>query len=374
MKVLHVIDSGGLYGAEMMLLNLVEEQIRVGLDPTICSIGKLNIEDKPLEKEALKRGFKVKKFRMRAGPNILGAWEILKIAKIDCFDLMHTHCYKGNILFGFIPKRIRNIPLVSTIHGWTGIRRFSRIRLYQWIETKSLKFIDAVVLVNKAMLSKPRIKNYNVKKFYIINNGIPINGYRDNNCELDSEIAAFCKEGFVVGSIGRLSEEKGFDYLIEAVNLLAKKIDNLKLIIIGEGPKREYLYKKTVTLKLADRIFLPGHRNCGSKYLPLLDVFVLPSLNEGLPITILEAMMAKTPIVATRVGGIPDVLQNGKGGLLIEPCNPQSLAKAIMEIRENKRLSEIITLFSYNEVITKYNSQNMASQYYDIYQKVLNNL
>src|SRR3989337_2476449 len=118
MKVLHIIDSGGLYGAEVMLLNLVQEQLRLGLDPVICSIGEKRFFEKPLESEGLKRGFKIKKFRMRAGPNLLGAYKILRFAHIGKFDLMHTHGYKGNILFGLLLRGLRKIPLVSTLHGW----------------------------------------------------------------------------------------------------------------------------------------------------------------------------------------------------------------------------------------------------------------
>ncbi len=372
MKILHIIDSGGLYGAEVMLLNLVDEQVKLGLGPTICSIGKHNDKEKPLETEALKRGFKVKKFGMRAGPNVFGAWKILKFAHQENFDLIHAHGYKGNILFGFIPKRLRKIPLVSTLHGWTSTSGFTKMKLYEWLDTKSLKFIDAVVFVHKAMLSNPRINKYSTDDFFIINNGIPINEYGDNNCVLDSEIAAFCQDGFVVGSIGRLSEEKGFDYLIEAVNLLSEKIDNLKLIIIGDGTQREHLYKKTVTLKLADRVFLPGYRDCGSQYLPFFRLFALPSLTEGMPITILEAMRAKIPIVATKVGGVPEVLQNGKGGVLVEPRDPKSLADAILRIRNNRKFAEQLISFSHNEVLTKYTSKTMALKYLGIYRNVIN--
>ena len=119
MHILHIIDSGGMYGAEVMLLNLVEEQIRQGLSPVIASIGGVQSGEKPLELEAHKRGFPLKIFRMRPGPNLIGAMEILKYAKSTRCDLLHSHGYKGNILFGFLPKKIRRLPLVATLHGWT---------------------------------------------------------------------------------------------------------------------------------------------------------------------------------------------------------------------------------------------------------------
>ena len=174
LKVLHIIDSGGLYGAEMVLLNLVAEQIKLGLDPTIASIGEKNIKEKSLETEALKRGFNVKKFRMFPGPNIAGALEVLRFAHQEGFDLMHSHGYKGNVAFGFMSRKFRKIPLIATAHGWTSTKGLTKNRIYEWLDTLSFKFIDAVVLVSNAMKSHPRLKSLNGNNIHVIPNGIPI--------------------------------------------------------------------------------------------------------------------------------------------------------------------------------------------------------
>jgi glycosyltransferase involved in cell wall biosynthesis len=371
MKVLHVIDSGGLYGAEMMLLNLIQEQVNLGIEPTICSIGEPDVQEKPLETEALKKGFKVKKFRMRAGPNILGALKILKFAHEEHFSLIHTHGYKADILFGFIPKIVRKIPLVATLHGWTSIGRFTRMKIYEWLDMRSLKYFDSVVLVNKSMLSMPRLRKYHARNLSVINNGISAFDYDTDgqNRAIDSQFIDFCRDGFIVGAIGRLSPEKGFDQLIDAVYLL-KKDTGLKLIIIGEGPLKEKLQTKINMMNLSDSAFLAGYLPSGRKYMKFFDVFVLSSLTEGLPITVLEAMFSKIPIVATKVGGIPEVLQNGEGGLLVERKKPEALADAILYIYKNPHFSKQIVNFSYNEVMTKYSSRTMALNYADVYRKV----
>ena len=114
MKILHIIDSGGLYGAEMVLLNLVAEQIKLGLEPTIASIGEKGIVEKPLETEVIKRGFKLKKFRMQPGPDYMGASKILRFAKQEYFDLMHSHGYEGNI---FSLRGVKIIYLKSAATG-----------------------------------------------------------------------------------------------------------------------------------------------------------------------------------------------------------------------------------------------------------------
>jgi glycosyltransferase involved in cell wall biosynthesis len=380
MKILHIIDSGGLYGAEVVLLNLVAEQIKLGLQPAIASIGEKGIREKPLETEALKRGFKVKKFRMRPGPNYLGALKILRFAHQNSFDLMHSHGYKGDILFGFMPKSIRKLPLVTTVHGYVSINGFTKMKLYEWLDAKSLRSIDAVVLVSEAMRSHPQLKGRKGINLHVVHNGIPFpdnttpsqipnfatSGYQ----ELDPTIVDFCNSGYAISSIGRLSAEKGYKYLIEAVYLLVKQGLEARLVIIGEGYERNFLEELMLKFELKGRVILPGYRENASFYLPYFKIFVLPSLTEGLPITMLEAMHAKIPIVATRVGGISEVLQNGRGGLLVEPVSPINLAEAISSIYHNPKLAKDIASASYREVVTQYTSETMALGYLDIYLKV----
>lgn len=370
-----------------MLLNLMEEQKKMGLSPNLCSIGEKNINEKQIETEAIKRGLTVEKFRMRNGPNLLGALKILRFALQERFDIMHSHGYKGNILLGFIPKKIRKIPLVSTLHGWISRDGFSKIGLYDWVDTKSLQFIDAVVLVNNVMLSNKKLKNTKGINLSVVYNGIPILHF-DNHSQpdrlciteltkrrpvCDSEIVRFCHQGFIIGSIGRLSKEKGFKYLLEAVYLLRKKGVDARLVIIGEGDERPNLLKLLEKFSISSFVLLPGYQESASKYLSLFDVFVMPSLTEGLPMTLLEAMQVKIPIVATNVGGIPEVLENGRGGLLVNPSDPEGLADAISSIYHDFKSAEEFTSFSYNKVITKHTSSNMSQEYYDFYKEVIKN-
>ncbi len=380
MKILHIIDSGGLYGAEIVLLNLVAEQIKMGLDPTIASIGEKNIGEKPLETEAIKRGFKVKKFRMRPGPNYFGAWAILKFAHKEGFDLMHSHGYKGNVLFGLMPKSIRKIPLVATVHGWVSTNGLTKMRLYEWLDARSLRFVDAVVLVSEAMQSHPKLKGGKGINLHVIHNGIPIsdntppshhpNASSSNSYNLDPTIINFCKKGFTIGTIGRLSTEKGYKYLIEALRLLINEGIDARLVIIGEGYERNLLEELVLRFELKDSVILPGYRPYAKNYLPYFNVFIISSLTEGLPITLLESMQAKVPIVATKVGGISDVLQNGRAGLLIQPSKPHALAQSIHRLYHDRELASRLTNVAYHTVTTHYTTKNMALGYLDIYQKL----
>jgi len=153
-KVLHLIDSGGLYGAEMMLLNLVEEQVKSGLKPLILSAGIPEIEEKAIEAEARKRGLPVKAVRMRAGINIVKAFRIVSFAKKEGFDVLHSHGYKFDILLGILPSVLRKIPVVTTIHGYVPAEKYSKLAVYQWLDRALIRNFDNVIFVNKFMLEQ----------------------------------------------------------------------------------------------------------------------------------------------------------------------------------------------------------------------------
>ena len=387
MKILHIIDSGGLYGAEVMLLNLMDEQIKLGLDPTIASIGEKGIHEKQLETEAMKRDFKVKKFRMRPGPNYMGALEVLKFAHQEGFHILHSHGYKGNILFGLLPAKIRKLPMVSTLHGWTSTNGFSKMCLYEWLDRKSFKRIDSVVLVSSAMKDHPKLKGLKNINFHVIPNGIPIpppsqlphiptsSSTPSHHptippsilSELDKKIEDFCSKGFIIGSIGRLSKEKGYKYLIEALSILIKKGVDARLVIIGEGNERNYLEGLLAQFELTGRVMMPGYRENAKQYLSSFNVFVISSLTEGLPITLLEAMQAKVPIVATNVGGIPSVLDGGKAGLLFPSCEPDALVESIRRIYTDRRCSDELIESAYHRVTKEYSGEKMAMRYLNLY-------
>jgi glycosyltransferase involved in cell wall biosynthesis len=373
MKIFHIIDSGGLYGAEIVLLNLVEEQKQIGLEPTIASIGEKGTAEKPFETEAIKRGVDVVKFRMHPGPNFLGMLQVLRYARAERFDILHSHGYKGNVAFGFIPRRMRKLPLISTLHGYTSTAGLSKNRIYEWLDLKSMKHIDAVVLVNRGMLSSPGISRTKNIDYYVVNNGIPISDIKFNNSinrQPDKEIVDFCSHGFIIGSIGRLSPEKGHSHILSALEILVKKGIDGKVVLIGEGRERGSIERKAIESGLRERVLMPGYRSDARDYLTYFHAFVLPSLTEGLPVTLLEAMQAGIPIIATNVGGIPDVLDNGSCGLLVEPCKADLIAEALSTIIHNGSDVRQMADRAYQRVKNSYSARAMAEEYSNIYEKI----
>lgn len=367
MKILHVIDSGGLYGAEIMLLSLVEEQVALGLKPVIASIGDNKTQEKPLEQEALRRGLSLVCFRMTPGPNALGAYRLLKYAGKEGVDLIHSHGYKGNILLGFIPRVFRRIPLVSTLHGYTSTAGISKMRIYEWLDTRSHKLIDAVVLVNLGMLNHPRIKKQKRIKFHVINNGISV---RKADPTKTRKVRTG-SEQLTIGSIGRFSSEKGYTYLIEAFSLLIGKGVDARLVLIGDGYERSLLETCVKRHTLGPKVEFMGYRHNAKQYMDDFDIYAISSLTEGLPITLLEAMEARTPVVATAVGGIPDVIENNREGLLVPPCDPSAMAESFFRLSKDPLFSSQLADKAYGKLLRLYSSRKMAEEYRSLYLSVI---
>ncbi len=371
MHILHIIDSGGLYGAEIMLLHLMEAQVKLGLKPILASIGAFNCGDKPIEIECRKRKLQVEIFRMRAGLNWYGAFDILKFARRQGVQLLHSHGYKGNILFGLLPRGLRQFPLISTAHGWTSTGEWNRMRVYEWFDGLSLRFVDTIVLVNSAMKSHPRVAKLRDGKVAVIPNGIPSNQVKPDSTMLHASVLQFAKKGFSIVAVGRLSIEKGYTYLIQAVAELVKEGYNIRLAILGQGQLQGELEQQVKALNLSDYIFFSGYIENARNYLEYFDLLCMPSLTEGLPIVLLEAMDAGVPIIASQVGGIPEAINNGNAGLLVPPGDTSALKAAIINVIKHPDTAEQRSRLAVSKVRNIYSSEQMAKSYLATYQALV---
>ncbi len=373
MKVLHLIDSGGLYGAEIMLLHLAQAQRKLGVQPVICSIGEAQAGDKQIEVAAEKNGIAVRRVRMRRGVNFRGAWQILKFARHERFDVLHSHGYKANILVGLVPRWIRKIPFVSTLHGWTATeKKITALHLYERLDQFSLRQHDAIVAVSDVMLRDSRLSSSVRNRMTVIPNGIPALDTDVPGADaVSAEAAGFRASGFVVGAIGRLSREKAHCDLLEAVAVLKSQGRDVRAVIIGEGPERQRLQEVADRLGIGERLSLLGYRDRAEEYLRFFDLFVLTSITEGLPITLLEAMRAKVPIVATSVGGVPGVFCGTNGAMLVSPGNSAELAMAISAIMEDAAGARELAENSHGLFVEKFTSDKMADGYMAVYRQVM---
>lgn len=371
MNILHLIDSGGMYGAEYVVLNLMRRQREIGLNTILGSIGTEADGQKRIESKAAENGLQVEVFRMRNGPNVSGAIRIKRYAHSNNVDVIHCHGYKATILSGLLPFKYGKIPYISTLHGWTSTGLFTKMWAYECLDAVMAKRADRVVAVSHAMMENRRLKYFKISPL-VIHNGI--SSVEDNYIsEADSGLLAGVDKAKInLISIGRLSKEKGYDKLIKAVFHIKTKWNlNVRLFIIGDGPEKSNLAKLCREYGISDDVRFPGYLENACKIMKYFDIFVMSSLTEGMPITLLEAMRAGMPIVATAVGGIPEALDNGKCGILVPPGNELDLAKKIIQLYENTSVKEAISTKAKERFFEEFTVDKMEEKYRKVYNDVI---
>lgn len=372
-KVLHVIDSGGLYGAERLLISLAKEQKRAGLDVVIVSVGKKNEGPKLIEEAAARQGLSVKVWRMKPGLNVAGAMAILTWARNQGFDLIHSHGYKFNVLIGMVPGRIRGIPFVATLHGYIQAPFLSKSWLYQCLDRISLRIIESVVLVSHSMRDQIPLAISRSSKTKIVSNGLDYELVKQElNRPVPPSIRSFLQDhGRIVLGVGRLSPEKGFFSLIEAFAVVRQHYPDAGLLIIGEGGLRGELEAKVVGLGIRDHILMPGYIESVIPIMAASTVLCIPSLTEGLPITLLEAMAVGLPILATPVGEIPAVLGEGRGGRILPSGDVEILGKELIDYLGDQSQQQRLAQWAKAQVHEVYSSVAMQVRYRQIYEQLV---
>jgi len=238
--------------------------------------------------------------------------------------VVHTHGYRADVIAGAV-ARAHRIPTVSTVHGFTGGGK--RNQLYERIQFLALRRAGAVIAVSAPLVHRLADGGVPRHKIHCIPNGFsPL--VQTATRAAARQTLGITPDSLVAGWVGRLSREKGADVMLDA---LAASDSRWRLSIIGEGDEFDELRQKSETLGISNRISWHGLVVNAGSLLTAFDAFVLSSRTEGTPITLLEAMNAGVPIVATRVGGVPDVVSASEA-LLVPSENPGMIAHALSKI------------------------------------------
>ncbi|ERS81475.1 hypothetical protein Q672_09195 [Marinobacter sp. EVN1] len=373
MKVLHLIDSGGLYGAEKMLLALVKAQLDQGLDPMILSAGDPDIEEKPLEAEAKRQGLPVIAWRMKPGLNLVQSRKILKWARANGYQLLHSHGFKFNVLLGCYPRFIRGIPMVATLHGYVHAPRFTKLWVYELLDRLAISLMQRVVLVGDAMSAELPSRLALSEKVCTIRNGLPIDEVvKRSESELPEDFQQFFRQHkAVILGVGRLSREKGFDHLIMAFREIQAKNPNVGLMIVGEGNKRPELEALVNKYDLGKHVGMPGYFDNIPALMAKSSVLAISSLTEGLPITLLEALAVRLPIVSTSVGEISFVLGDGAYGVLVSEGSTDGVIAGIEEIIKDPEAANYRAEEGFKMLCDNFSASAMTGQYLNIYEQAL---
>lgn len=245
-------------------------------------------------------------------------------------DVLFCHGYKASLL-GRPAARRAGIPVVGVSRGWT--YESLKVRIYELLDRINLRWMDRVVCVSEGQAAKVRRLGVPARKVVIIPNAIDSTRFEvpDPTARMELERLFRRPIRHVVGAAGRLSPEKGFSVLVEAAEQVARSAPDVGFVLFGEGVLRPALAEQIAVKGLSDRFILAGFRPDLDRLLPRLDLLVQSSYTEGMPNVVLEACAAGVPVVATAVGGTPEIIDDGVNGHLIATGRPGLLAQVILK-------------------------------------------
>jgi len=366
MNILQLISSGGFFGAENVLLELSKALKRRNVETVVGVFNNKYNPHTEVAEEAERHNLKTAAFQCNGRFDPRTLITLRSFLKHNRIDLIHTHNYKSNF-YAFFASLGLNLPLVTTCHNWLGAS--AKMRFYNALDKSLLSGFDRLVAVSDRVKDEIMLHGIPMSKVSIISNGIDITRFasrwQDDRAKIRKDIGVPI-DSELIGTVGRLTEEKGHSFLLEAARIVRQHYPKAMFIIIGDGPLMEKLKKEAGKLPF----IFTGFRNDMPGLYSALDLFVLPSLNEGLPMVLLEAMASHKPVVATKVGDVPKLICSGQNGLLVEPANVKSLADALLYLSADDKKRCLIAQEGYRTVLKHFSSKVMADRYLKIYREV----
>jgi glycosyltransferase involved in cell wall biosynthesis len=289
------------------------------------------------------------------------------------FDLVHTHGYFADIC-ALPVARLLGFPAVSTCHGF--INNDIMLRLYARLDLYALRMSHRVFCVSMEIRDLLIGHGIPATRTLLVANAVEISANSDRAKPLRNsarKMFSICEGDIILGFCGRLSPEKGIAYLIEAAAALKKAGFPIKVMIIGDGPERSIVENVTNSLGLKETVIMAGFREDARELMALFDVFVLPSLTEGTPMALLEAMSIGLPVVASAVGEIPALIRLGENGILISPGKTDQIVYAVRNILENPEFRDKISTAAFETIKSRFGLEKWVQQMENYYLEVINN-
>lgn len=364
MRILHVISSAGFYGAENVVYQLALEQgRRKECQPVVAVIENRDTPHRELAEECSARGIETIILPCRGQVDWATAGGLKRVLREQRIDIIHSHGYKANI-YSRVAASGWNGRSVATCHNWPG--RSRRMKFYALLDQQLLRGFDRVAAVSDEVKGKIPGGSAAKGRVQVIRNGISLEPYDRIQAERTRKRLIRRSEGrAVVGYVGRLSDDKGAGLLLEAGRDVLRQFPGTSLLLVGDGTQRN-VYE--IEFRSPD-VFFAGFQREVQRCYSCMDIFVLPSYAEGLPMTILEAMASRLPVIATRVGQVPELVEDGQTGVLVNPGDKVQLAEAICRLIENPEESAKMGERGYARVAARYSAERMADAYLRLYQE-----
>ncbi len=360
MSLFH-IDAGREWrGGQRQSLLLVRELVRKGY-PVWFIVQPRS----PLHEKAAAENLPVWPLRMRSEFGLVAAARLaVRMRRRGCV-LAHFHdAHAASV--GALAARWAGVP----------IRIIARrvdfpLKKNALSRRKYGKSVDAIIAISQGVKRALIQSGVEASRISVVPSGIDFSVYEDKPPRnfLHKE-CGFDAGDYLVGIVAQLEDHKGHRYLIDAANILKERTHRIKIVIVGEGSLKMDLTRQTQALNVKDVVYFLGFRSDIPRILASLDLFVLSSHLEGLGSSIMDAMVCRLPVVATRTGGIPELVKDHKTGLLVPPRNPQALAEAILTLHRDKRLAARLGQAGYDFVHKNFSAEATAAQTITVYEKI----
>lgn len=365
-SVLIVISTTQIGGPGKGLLQLLPRLPAAGVRPILCTFKRRHVADTPFIRACRDRGVEpiVLDQSFNFDPRPLAA--LYRLAQAHAPVLLQTHGYKENI-FGLILRALARRPWICFLHGTTDENW--KIRAYHALDRWVVRLADRVVTVSRELATRT-VGAGTLRKVRVVENAIE----RKSVCTREAGIAWRREQGIaadpLLACIGRLSPEKGQRVLLDAAAQLRDSGHAFTLVFAGEGPDRAYLEDRCAALGLGQSVRFVGHLPHTERLYAAADLVVLPSLKEGMPNVVLEAMLFGLPVVATRVGAVPDMLRDGLDALLVPARDPQALARAIAELIANRARAARMAACAHGALFPRFSPERRLENLLRVYSEL----
>ncbi|HEY6558614.1 MAG TPA: glycosyltransferase [Polyangiaceae bacterium] len=364
MIIAHVLSSFGMGGQERVALDLARGQLAAG--HTVLAISLAAGPEGPHAENFRAAGARVFTVEKGSGFDLSLIARLRALLSRERVDVVHTHNPQP-LVYGAPAAKLAGAVVVHTKHGANpdGARR-------RWLRRTASEFADAYVAVSNTTGEVAR-RNRECRegRLHVIPNGIDLAQF-DADPAAKAAVSAelgISQDTRIIGTVGRLAPEKNQRLLIAAAAPLLSPA--VRLMLVGTGPEEEALQSFAASLPTGRYVHFMGARNDVGRLLAAFDVFALSSLTEGLPLVIPEAMAAGLPIVSTRVGGIPDVVEDGKIGFLVPSGDERALGDCLQKLLDDPTLAAWMGTRARSVALSRYSASRMTADYMKLYESLL---
>ena len=361
-KILRVVNSLNIGGLEKGVVNVALNLNKNKFEQVFCCLGKKGVLADRLEKD----GIKVFSLNKQNGLGLGLPFKIRALIKKENPDIIEMHntdpFQQGMLASFFMP----NLVKIRTDHNSFASPISSKVLLFNRLLSK---FCDKTIVVsNKLKRNLVVYEKIDPDQIFVIHNGVDLSKVgRTANVLQVRKSFKLEKGSNVVTYIGGLREEKRLDVLVKSFSLVSKELPNSILLLVGDGPLRRSLTELAKREGISAKIKFLGLRQDVYDLIKASNVVTLSSTSEGISQTIMEAMACSKPVVATKVGGNPELVQDGKTGFLVPPENPEKLAEVIITLLRNKKLGERMGKNGRKRVEKYFNIDKTVSEYEKVY-------